>query len=322
MLEATTTPSIRNKRLFEIRKALLTIIPVLFLFARGGIASPTIGAHTLAFYPCGGSGGLVTTAIDTQPSGSTILAWVGRGNTNEFNGTVPLDTANNSYVMLGGMHDYGPAYPTSGEALYAVASAAGGTGQHVIAPMPGSDEITLAVVEVKNGGLIQDAKWNVVFSPPHTSLSVTTTNAATLVAIWAGDSGAASVTAVPNNGFTTVNSELLSSCEVEVVVATRDVAAAGTYNVTWTATPTQGAHLWLVAVQTEPLPSLRAQAAGGNVVISWPSSATSFGLETTSNLSAGNSWTPVTNGTVVINFQNTITNAISQPSQYYRLKKQ
>jgi hypothetical protein len=32
-------------------------------------------------------------------------------------------------------------------------------------------------------------------------------------------------------------------------VAVRQVSAAGTYNVTWTSTPIQGAQLWLAAVQ-------------------------------------------------------------------------
>ena len=36
---------------------------------------------------------------------------------------------------------------------------------------------------------------------------------------------------------------------VQGAVATRDVSAAGSYNVTWIATPLQGAQLWLIAVQ-------------------------------------------------------------------------
>jgi hypothetical protein len=303
----------------QILSALSLII--LSLFTRKGLAAPTGGVHTLAFFACDGSGGLTTSSITTQTSGSTILAWVGRGDTNGFTGTVPLDNKTNIYSLLG-FYDYSPLYPSSGEALYAVLSATGGSGYRVTAPVPaGGDEITLAVVEVKNGGAIQDARFNKVLSPPHISQNVTTTSAATLIAIWAGDSGAASVTAVPNNGFTTIDSQLLSSCDVEAVVATKDVPAAGTYNVTWTATPSQGAHLWLVAVQTAP-PILQAQATSGNLIIKWPGAATNYTLETSSNISANSSWTPVTNASVIIDSQNTVTNSISQPSQYYRLKKQ
>jgi hypothetical protein len=35
-------------------------------------------------------------------------------------------------------------------------------------------------------------------------------------------------------------------------VATKNVSAAGTYNVTWNTTPLQGAQLYLVAVQKRP----------------------------------------------------------------------
>jgi hypothetical protein len=36
---------------------------------------------------------------------------------------------------------------------------------------------------------------------------------------------------------------------VQCAVAAKNVTAAGTYNVTWTSTPVQGAQLWLIAVQ-------------------------------------------------------------------------
>jgi hypothetical protein len=224
-------------------------------------ATGAIGAHALAFYPCGGrlrhvmgffGWGISTPSMVTQASGSTMLAWVGRGQLRAFTSSaIPTDNKGNAYSMIGSVHDFLPLWPNSGEALYTSRSAAGGSGHIVTAPMrgSGSDEITLATVEVKNGGVIQDAQWNKVTVPPQTSMNVTTTGPATLVAVWVGDSSAASVTASPNNGFTVINSQLLAGCAVEAVVATKDVSTAGTYNVTWTATPEQGAHMWLVAVQ-------------------------------------------------------------------------
>ncbi|MDQ6703987.1 MAG: hypothetical protein M3Z96_13345 [Pseudomonadota bacterium] len=222
---------------------------------------PTLGAHALEFYPCGDfrlrlwrsvkSGGISTPSMITQASGSTMLTWVGRDTRAFTSSTFPTDNKGNAYSMIGSVHDF--------EALYSSLSAVGGSGHIVTVPMlgwvasgifrPGSDEITVATVEVKNGGAIQDAQWNKVTAPPQTSLNVTTTGPATLVAVWVGDSWAPVVTASPNNGFTVINSQLLAGCAVEAVVATKDVSAAGTYNVTWTATPTQGAHMWLVAVQ-------------------------------------------------------------------------
>jgi hypothetical protein len=91
--------------------------------------------------------------------------------------------------MLGPIHDYSPLWPDSGEALYASLSAAGGAGHVITAPMLGADEVTLAVIEIENSGVIHDYRWIKALSgQTHASLSVTTTGPATLIAIWAGDS--------------------------------------------------------------------------------------------------------------------------------------
>jgi hypothetical protein len=80
--------------------------------------------------------------------------------------------------------------------------------------------------------------------------------------------------------------------------------------------------LWLVTRQSQTSPILQARVSGGDLIISWPSAADGYGLEMSSDLSSSNSWTPVTNAPMVVDFQNTVTNAISQPGRYYRLRKQ
>lgn len=83
-----------------------------------------------------------------------------------------------------------------------------------------------------------------------TSAPVTTTGPATLVALWWGDGGASGdKVAVPNNGFAVLDSIGDEGSLVQCFVAAKEVAEAGTYDVTWEATPPQGAQLWLVAVQ-------------------------------------------------------------------------
>ena len=84
---------------------------------------------------------------------------------------------------------------------------------------------------------------------PVTSGQVTTTGPALLVAYWWGDSVVAEQTATPSAGFTVVHSLLVAQPIVQVAVAVKQVAAAGTYDVTWSATPNQGAITWLVALQ-------------------------------------------------------------------------
>jgi hypothetical protein len=217
-------------------------------------AAPTLGAEALAFYPCGGVGGLSTAPVATENAGSTIVVWVGRGKLGAFSAaTNPTDNKGNRYELLGSVQNYAPLWPNSGAAVYASPSSVGGAGHVFTAPMPAADEITLAAVEIKNGGVIQDYKWSKApAGRAQTSPSVTTTGPATLIAIWTGDSdgdATGHVTAVPDNGFRTINSQTYAKCGVEVVTAAKDVAAPGSYDVTWTATPVQGANLWLIAVQ-------------------------------------------------------------------------
>jgi hypothetical protein len=185
-----------------------------------------------------------------RASGSTIVVSVGRGNKNQF--ALPSDNrGNGSYPQLGETHIYN-RWINSGTAVYARTSVTGGSDLQVTTSTDMQDEITLAAVEVVNGTEIRDAQWSEVLQPPLTSRSVTTTGPATLIAFWWGDGfpDTTPQSAVPNNGFTLIdtNAQELHSF-VQCAVAVKTVTAAGTYNVTWTAMPVQGAQLWIVAVQ-------------------------------------------------------------------------
>ncbi|NOS69071.1 MAG: hypothetical protein HOP33_03990 [Verrucomicrobia bacterium] len=68
-------------------------------------------------------------------------------------------------------------------------------------------------------------------------------------------------------------------------------------------------------------PALQARVAGGNIVVSWPTSTTSYTLEATTNLTAPNSWTTVTNMPAFVDSQSMVTNPITTGSRFYRLKK-
>jgi hypothetical protein len=164
---------------------------------------------------------------------------------------VPTDSAGNVFAQLGVAHTY-TLWPGSGTALFACEKARGGDGYSVSIAKPKlSDETTLTVVEITGGGLVRDAQWREVLSPqPLTSATVNTNGPALLVAWWWGDAGVNdNKTAVPNNGFTVIDSVLQSGGLVQCAVAVKQVGVAGAYDVTWAATPQQGAQLWLVAVQ-------------------------------------------------------------------------
>jgi formylglycine-generating enzyme len=70
-----------------------------------------------------------------------------------------------------------------------------------------------------------------------------------------------------------------------------------------------------VLAQTTPL---SVALAGNQVVISWPAAAANCVLQSTPNLSPS-AWSAVSPASVVVNGQNTVTNAISGTQMFYRL---
>jgi hypothetical protein len=212
---------------------------------------PGVGAHGLAFHRlnANSSSTISSPTMNTAQAGSTMIVSIARGNRFVFE--LPTDNkANAPYQLLGGTEHAYTRYADSGTALYGFPNIAGGSGHVVRAGTPSDDEITLAAVEIIGGTTIHQVEWNEPLAAPLKSRSVTTTGPATLVAFWWGDAGVDNnKTAVPNNGFHVIDSILLSGALIQCAVAVKNVSQAGTYDVTWTSTPAQGAQLWLVAVQ-------------------------------------------------------------------------
>jgi len=221
-----------------------------------------VGAHAIRFYHQSDStASSISTPVMATQSGSTIVVSVGRGQLDVFSeaGALPTDNKGNTpYRQLGVTEKY-TKWP-SGTALYTFESARGGANHVITTQTTSGDEITLAAVEVIEGTHIQDFTWNEVVQPdpiptppvPLTSASVTTTGPATLIAFWWGDGypDTTSQTATPNNDFRLVEANVQElHAFVQCAVAAKSVTAPGTYDVTWTATPAQGAQMWLIAVQ-------------------------------------------------------------------------
>jgi hypothetical protein len=227
--------------------------------AREGVPPITgLGAHALKFNRLTDSmpdlGDLTTIATPTMAtaaSGSTIIVSIGRGALGAFalSTATPVDNqGNTAYPQLGATEKY-TRWP-SGTALYALTSGRGGANHTITAATPKGDEVTMAAVEALGRTKVQDFQWNEVLDGAHRSKSVTTTGPALLVAFWWGDGFVDDgYTATPNNGFAVIDAVLEGGSLVQCAVAVKSVTAAGTYDVTWTATPDQGAQLWLVAVQ-------------------------------------------------------------------------
>lgn len=65
-------------------------------------------------------------------------------------------------------------------------------------------------------------------------------------------------------------------------------------------------------------PELTIAPSGSNIILTWPTNATGFTLESTTNLTAP-VWSTVSPGAVVVNGVNTVTNSVSGAQQYFRL---
>jgi uncharacterized repeat protein (TIGR03803 family) len=68
-------------------------------------------------------------------------------------------------------------------------------------------------------------------------------------------------------------------------------------------------------------PQLSITPAGGSIILTWPTKATGFTLQSTTNLVSPALWTPVSQAPIVINGQNAVTNPISGTRQFYRLSQ-
>ena len=66
-------------------------------------------------------------------------------------------------------------------------------------------------------------------------------------------------------------------------------------------------------------PQLTITPAGASVILTWPTNAIEFSLQSTTNLASSAVWTTNSPATVVVNGQNTVTNPISGTQQFYRL---
>ena len=69
------------------------------------------------------------------------------------------------------------------------------------------------------------------------------------------------------------------------------------------------------------LPSLKAQPSGNQLILTWPTNAPGFTLQTATNLSLPMPWLDVPGSPAVVNGRFTVTNALSGPARFYRIKK-
>ena len=169
--------------------------------------APSLGAHSLAYNRDGVAvAPLSSAAMTTQPAGSTLLVSVGRGD--RVGARAPVRFLRQPLRPGRYRARVSAVAELCGTALYSCQQARGGTGHQVTVAKPiGSDETTLSVVEIVNGGHLLDAKWSeVAAGMPLTSPAITTSGPALLVAWWWGDADVRfNKTATPDNAFTVID---------------------------------------------------------------------------------------------------------------------
>jgi hypothetical protein len=164
----------------------------------------------------------------------------------------PTDNKGNTLSRILAATPY-TLFPSFVVEAFAKTNGVGGT-SHIFSATkePGrpDEEATMFVAEILNGLSIQDIQVTQIASGgTMTSAAVTATGPAVILQYWWGDNGDGPHTAVPNNGFTVIQDSLsVVSGGIQGAMATRTVTA-GTYQTTWTATPTQGAILVSIVVQ-------------------------------------------------------------------------
>ncbi|HWW02385.1 MAG TPA: hypothetical protein VNZ64_21990 [Candidatus Acidoferrum sp.] len=76
-----------------------------------------------------------------------------------------------------------------------------------------------------------------------------------------------------------------------------------------------------LTVTTNPGPRLTVTRSRTELILTWPTNATGFTVQSATNLVSQAAWTTVSPGPTVVNGQNTVTNPISRTQQFFRLSQ-
>ncbi len=220
--------------------------------AQGGFyAAGILGAYTFFNqYDGDGSSPATTDPITTQASGSSFLAFYA-GYTS--NNQTPTDNKSNTYALL----DTAVYLGFGGQfnlKVYTANAGAGGSVHTVSVVKNGTTtgEIVIFFGEVTGSSRL--TTWHTSYGSTGTSMtspSITVSGAATLFAVWSGDSISTSNTIAVDAAWNLIENFTVwppGKTSVQTGIASREVTA-GTYDATWTCSPSQGAILYIFAYE-------------------------------------------------------------------------
>lgn len=228
----------------------------------------SIGAHGIDFQPFPYSDRDALATIDTQATGSIVII-AGGGKSSDL-GLGWTENKSNTIRKLSAVLDY-PDFGGYGTQIGVTNNPmAGGSGHAFTVQVANEDESTIFVDEAIGARRVSFIHASFNDTSPGTTVSIgplVVDGPAVLFAYWFGASPVnppftgtsgphgtgvgTPYTAVPNNGFTVLDANLnnFENGEVQAAAAAKVVSVGGSYSVTWTHSPAQGAELWLVAAQ-------------------------------------------------------------------------
>lgn len=213
---------------------------------------PSLGAHVFLGQGEGlGDSPAVTPAMETRSTGSVFVVFNAGYASND---AVPRDTYGNRWDRLGRAMTYANYGDRFDVKAYVALDGKGGANHSASIVKRGEPrgELSLPFVEIRNASRVQALAQS--YAEPSlvvASGEIHVDGPATLLAFWWGDGGVKRMSVVPGDGFQLIDAfvELPDESGVQGAVAWRQVNAAGTYRVHWTAAPVQGAALWLIAIR-------------------------------------------------------------------------
>lgn len=230
------------------------------LLRSGGIE---IGAHgkVVQLYGAGSNPASVTL---TTTNGSTFLIFIG-GKSSDIDAG-PTDNKGNTYSRIDVVREY-PDYAGYGQAAWICRNGVGGSSHTFSTFVTAFDECTMMVVEIKGAPFVASKAFSVQANSGAGATQnvgpVVATADCALLSTWAGAAPVGSNhTASANQGlaelefYGTDNPNGYVQMELDGAVKT-----SGSYTVTWSHTPTQGAILRAIVLQAMPVLTADAGAA-------------------------------------------------------------
>ena len=164
--------------------------------------------------------------------------------------------------------------------------------------------------------------------------SLTSPNGSVYLPLSGGTNGSAATEAFSD---VTGNLKLIYSASTKIVVAYYNGTPVGSYSLaSWGSNPPLGLAVWggsgkgvdvpggtdtASSFYAGPLPVLTGIRSGANYVMMWPTNATGFALQSTTNLTPPAVWTTVSPPPVIIGANNAVTNDTSGTRRFYRLSQ-